>query len=669
MAMSQREELELLMLEKERRRRLSAKQADENWSDLKTRTVEGAKELAVDIPVGAAQGATFGHGDEIYGGLKALATDQPYESARQDARDVISRARDRSPVGSFAGEMIGGGAVGGGGSLLKSVGQGALYGVGESENLADAPINALVGGSISGLTHGVISAAKIPFSETGKTRSKFLGATKKDFKKDGMIGDPMETQQRLNNMGLFKSGGVEFDSTDLKFKGRDGFFLAPSREEALANSKTAIKRISKEKERILGEANKKIDQGGLKEMVTERLGKLRPNSADKELFDATTTKEFAKVMDDIYFDGGMSRYNEARAKIRELSKNRVPVRVIEGQIDEITNKARATGKLTATQERKLLKLEAELEKEIEIKEIIIPKLTKEADEIIKQAEGKDVLKSIEKAKQNWQDKSKESYKSSVSDPVFKEQAQIQKEIAATLKEFVEDSVANNVGIKKSSRFMDLNDASHTLRNGVSMLEDAVAGDRSSGSGISGVVNPYASKTLNAAKGAEYIGGGDKGQIIRSKIGDKMSSLPMIDEIEQQVIQAPNRVLIRDRNERKPQSIPEQLIRAKIPRNSQEVMNDPEFIKAKVAQQAPMLFDQVQEVLDNNPESIKDVMLVLSQQAPHLFENDKYGRIDGKIVDPNKKQMAREDVMLNDEMSNSQKMIIINQLNKTGDFPL
>lgn len=149
-------------------------------------------------------------------------------------------------------------------------------------------------------------------------------------------------------------------------------------------------------------------------------------------------------------------------------------------------------------------------------------------------------------------------------------------------------------------------------------------------------------------------------ILRGEIMPKMAQ-----DVSMGVV-APMRAI---RQGREPQSIPEELVRTKIPRSSEEVLANKDMVLAKVAQQAPESFDQVQEILENQPEMIGDVLPVLAQAMPHLFTNDKYNRIDGVILDPAKKEMARQDLMKDEDLSNVDRMMRMNRLNKTGEFDL
>lgn len=119
--------------------------------------------------------------------------------------------------------------------------------------------------------------------------------------------------------------------------------------------------------------------------------------------------------------------------------------------------------------------------------------------------------------------------------------------------------------------------------------------------------------------------------------------------------------------REPKSLPEALITTQIPRDTEEILQKKEFILAKAAQQAPELYDSVKEVLEGHPEKLPELLPPLIGMAPHLFQYDKYNRVDSVIIDPQMKDRARKDTMLRDDLSKIQKAQIINELNKTGKF--
>lgn len=62
---------------------------------------------------GAAQGGTFGFGDEIVAGLHALSPNDTYDAALKRTRGLLDASRRDHPVAAYGGEIVGGAAAGG----------------------------------------------------------------------------------------------------------------------------------------------------------------------------------------------------------------------------------------------------------------------------------------------------------------------------------------------------------------------------------------------------------------------------------------------------------------------------------------------------------------------------------------------------------------------------
>lgn len=86
----------------------------------------------------------------------------------------------------------------------------------------------------------------------------------------------------------------------------------------------------------------------------------------------------------------------------------------------------------------------------------------------------------------------------------------------------------------------------------------------------------------------------------------------------------------------------------IPRNTDQIMQDSDMFIAKLTQQLrtpedKMIFDEVANTLQNNPDQLSSLMPLLLTKYPSLFAPDKYNRINGR-VDPMMKPKAIEDVV-------------------------
>lgn len=143
------------------------------------------------------------------------------------------------------------------------------------------------------------------------------------------------------------------------------------------------------------------------------------------------------------------------------------------------------------------------------------------------------------------------------------------------------------------------------------------------------------------------------------------------------------------NSRTPQSIPtemqakamqrglvENLADYEIPRNSQEILANPQMALAKLSQitDNPQIVKGLQDAIEKHPDKLKTILPLMGLQFPNLFVADKYNRFDGKIFDPNPEmkaqliQRAYKDVELKKDLSNTEKTMLWDGLNRDGSLP-
>lgn len=141
--------------------------------------------------------------------------------------------------------------------------------------------------------------------------------------------------------------------------------------------------------------------------------------------------------------------------------------------------------------------------------------------------------------------------------------------------------------------------------------------------------------------------------------------------------------------RSPQSIPtplqaqamgrglvENLADYEIPRNSSAILANKQAVLAKVAQTTdnPQIVQMLDDALTKHPDKLEPIIQTISMQFPDLFTTDKYNRVDGKIFHPDpmiKQQMiqkAYDAVKNRSNLSNTEKAMLWNDLNKDGSLP-
>jgi len=105
----------------------------------------------------------------------------------------------------------------------------------------------------------------------------------------------------------------------------------------------------------------------------------------------------------------------------------------------------------------------------------------------------------------------------------------------------------------------------------------------------------------------------------------------------------------------------------IPRSTEWIKEHPNLVVGRLMQVAPELAAQVQIALEKGQDQIlKKTLPLMAQQVPEIFEYDEYGSFDGKIIDPNMKQMYTEKVMSDPDLDTYEKAEIIDHLNKTNE---
>lgn len=115
--------------------------------------------------------------------------------------------------------------------------------------------------------------------------------------------------------------------------------------------------------------------------------------------------------------------------------------------------------------------------------------------------------------------------------------------------------------------------------------------------------------------------------------------------------------------RRLQNLPMELIKTPLPRSTEELMKNKNFVLAKIAQEAPSMFGAIKDVMENQPDKLPALASMAAQQVPQLFEQDKYNSFDGVIMDPKMKIMAMDDVRGNDSLSSIEKAKMFKKIQK------
>ena len=285
----------------------------------------------------AAQGITFGFGDELEALFMSQIKGTSYKEEVNKIRDDIDRFRETNPVLAYGSEigasiptlLLGGAALRGAGLATKAVrggsatraaavgaGQGAVYGAGTSEGeltTAEGLKDRLVGGAVGASLGGAISGgATLVLPRTTKASM--------DLIKKGVPVTPGAAKQGAGGSLTGQLiGGLETASTSLP---GGGAFISGAKTKALAefNKVAMLEAI----EPIVGSASKrtiikKITDGfaalgGKQTPLSEIRGKIK-GLVGNDAYDAVAdlvSKEYTKVLSKMKLEGNDLRILQER---------------------------------------------------------------------------------------------------------------------------------------------------------------------------------------------------------------------------------------------------------------------------------------------------------------------------------------------------------------------
>lgn len=113
------------------------------------------------------------------------------------------------------------------------------------------------------------------------------------------------------------------------------------------------------------------------------------------------------------------------------------------------------------------------------------------------------------------------------------------------------------------------------------------------------------------------------------------------------------------------NLPTQLISMRIPRTVEGIMENKQLVLAKVAQEMPMMFPQIQAIMESAVD-VNDALPMLIEMLPHMFEKDRYNRINN-ILPEDMKPMVMEEIRKDENLSPTEKISRLDLMNRTGEY--
>lgn len=125
--------------------------------------------------------------------------------------------------------------------------------------------------------------------------------------------------------------------------------------------------------------------------------------------------------------------------------------------------------------------------------------------------------------------------------------------------------------------------------------------------------------------------------------------------------------------RSPQSIgisPAELIKYRIPRSTQGILENKDMVLAKIVQAGASdeMIDTITDALNGDADDLANIAPLVMSQFPTLFEKSKYKTFDGKFIDPMDKSRAADEISKRDDLDSVKRFQMINDINKHNKMP-
>jgi hypothetical protein len=280
-----------------------------------------------DLGRAAAQGATMGFSDEIYGLYQEFMGNKSYEEARDEIRQGLERYKDTDPVKAHGLEIASailsagiGGAVTLGAKIGTRVGaglygalEGGLYGAGTAEEMSDVPAGVGVG-MATGAIGGMLGQQLTPkVTETAKklidrgyplTAGQAMGGTVKSLEEKMSLPFLREAIQEAQQrpVTMFRRDTVQnaIEGLNVKLpKNLEGEELVEFAEDQISEAyEKVVPKLSIDTDPVSGQAatiagNRKMS-GAFSDQDVEDFNKLIADTFNRNVSDGKLSKQLLK---------------------------------------------------------------------------------------------------------------------------------------------------------------------------------------------------------------------------------------------------------------------------------------------------------------------------------------------------------------------------------------
>jgi hypothetical protein len=153
------------------------------------------------------------------------------------------------------------------------------------------------------------------------------------------------------------------------------------------------------------------------------------------------------------------------------------------------------------------------------------------------------------------------------------------------------------------------------------------------------------------------------QLYRQSQGRQPQSEPMQEQPSQDPIEQKMDETLAPQKPMWNPYINEQILNTPLPRNTERLLANPTAIIAKLGQVAPDQVPMLKDMMEHDQDGLREAAPKLAMMFPAVFEKDKYGMFDGKIVDPMMQQKFLMDLSQDEGMSSIEKADIAMKINR------
>lgn len=552
-----------------------------------------------------------------------------YDEEIGKLRNNIAFARERSPVGTAFGEagtaiassflpIAGAGKLAGaGGQILR----GAFEGLGTAddklglEGLVQTGFGAGLGAG-GALIGGALK--KVTTADPNAIRANVLGARTSEFKEIG-IKERKQIAKELKDMGLFSNTKVEFDVAQGKFipKGKTLESLEkPAVDKLEERLKSAIKKIQDEKMALLGKfKDQPIDIAEIEDSLRSVAKKYSSKATGMPERQIDAEEVIQKILIDIEQDTAELGLNQPTIEILERAKLRLS--------EDVGNYGKN------------------------------PLLQKTPDSA--------------QIYQNMYTSINNKLKSLIGDNKYAKFNDTQQKML-TAKHDLTKAIASDEAQKAQAGW----------GGWVNKALNETLGSPEAGLGMASVAEFMNKPYISPLKTSARLGVSEAPFSTMRQLDVSMPTSPTPPFAPEQDSQAPQgynfsgiKPAFEFGGDRTPQGFDDvnPIAKMKLPRSSADWIKNKDMVLQKMASAGvpSEMIDATFEAVNEDHGKVEGLVSTIAMSFPELFVSSKYNMINGRILDPNERAKAADDMSKRDDVGSVQKAKIIRELNKSGKW--